>query len=107
MSAQFVGEKITVTTTGTIKQPVSFHWRDREYQVTAILASWFDWGFSPGAKQKDWRTRRHRNYFRVRTDSGLVCEIYLDRATPTGAGEWYLYQFLEDATNDEHSPTPS
>ena len=101
MTAQFIGEKITVNTAGTVKEPVAFRWRGHDYHVAAILASWFDWGFSQGAKQKDWRTRRHRNYFRVRADSGEVFEIYLDRGTTSGVGEWYLYQMLDDPKSDD------
>lgn len=95
MSPQFISEQIRVTTDGEIKQPISFAWKGTEYRVTEILLSWFDWGFPPGASQRDWRTRRHRNYYRVRTSSGEVFEIYLDRATPSGSSEWYLYQRLD------------
>jgi hypothetical protein len=105
MTAQFIGEKIDVDTGGTIKQPVAFQWQGKTFRVTAIIATWFDWGFSPGAKQRDWRTRRHRNYFRVRADSGDVFEIYLDRAR--GPGEWYLYQKLDEGETTQPFPRPS
>ncbi len=95
MPPQFISEQIRVTTDGEIKQPVSFIWKGTEYQVTEIILSWFDWGFPPGASQRDWRTRRHRNYYRVRTSSGELFELYLDRATPSGNSEWFLYQRLD------------
>ena len=95
MAAQFISERIHVETDGEIKQPVAFRWKGREYQVVDVILAWFDWGFPPGATQRDWRTRRHRNYFRVRTDSNEIFEIYLDRATPSGSGEWYLFQQLD------------
>ncbi|MBI5869022.1 MAG: hypothetical protein HZB43_12180 [candidate division Zixibacteria bacterium] len=95
MPPQFISEQIRVATDGEIKQPVSFVWKGTEYQVTEILLSWFDWGFPPGASQRDWRTRRHRNYYRVRTNTGELFELYLDRATPSGNSEWFLYQRLD------------
>lgn len=92
---RFIGEKIDVQTSGDIKQPVSLVWHDQVYQVSEIIASWFDWGFSAAAVQKNWRTRRHRNYFRLRTTSGEIFEIYLDRPPSSAEGEWFLYQVLD------------
>jgi hypothetical protein len=92
---QFVGEKIAVVMEGDIREPVSFSWRKTEYRITEVILNWFDWGFPAGSTQRDWRTRRHRNYFRVRTESTELFEIYLDRATPTGSSEWYLFQKLD------------
>lgn len=97
MSPRFIGEKITVQTEGQIKQPVSLEWQGRKYAVSEIMATWFDWGFSPAATQHDWRTRRHRNCFRIRVDSGELFEIYLDRGPSRPEGEWYLFQVLDEA----------
>ena len=91
---RFIGEKITVETAGEVKQPVSLHWRGKNYTVAEVIASWFDWGFSQATTQKDWRTRRHRNYFRLRVASGEIFEIYLDRPPARADGEWFLYQVL-------------
>lgn len=95
MTSHFVGERIAVETAGALKQPTSIRWRSQEYQVTEVLLSWFDWGFAAGSAQRDWKARRHRNYYRVQTDQHEVLEIYLDRKTKSGSGEWYLYQRLE------------
>ncbi|HEX9750928.1 MAG TPA: DUF6504 family protein [candidate division Zixibacteria bacterium] len=92
---KFVGERITVTTQGEIPAPVTFRWNKSVFTVAEIIVSWFDWGFPAGAMQRDWKTRRHRRYYRVRTDSGDIFEIYFDRKTPSGTGEWYLYQKLD------------
>lgn len=94
MSPKFIGEQIVVTTTGTVKQPARFTWHDREYVIDEILLNWADWGFPAGATQRNWLTRRHRNYFRVRTHTGEIFEIYLDRSDAPDAG-WYLYQQLD------------
>jgi hypothetical protein len=92
---RFVGEKIDVVTGGEVKQPVALTWRKQDYAVAEVISSWFDWGFSAATKQKDWRTRRHRNYFRLRMASGEIFEIYLDRPPASAEGEWVLYQVLD------------
>lgn len=92
---RFIGEKIEVKTGGEVKQPVALIWRKTDYTVAEVIASWFDWGFSAATKQKDWRTRRHRNYFQLRMTSGEVFEIYLDRPPASAEGEWVLYQILD------------
>lgn len=92
---RFIGEKIVVETGGEVKQPVALTWRKQDYTVAEVIASWFDWGFSAATKQKDWRTRRHRNYFRLRLTSGEIFEIYLDRPPASAEGEWVLYQILD------------
>ncbi len=61
--------------------PVSFKWKSREFRVNSVLRQWQDYDFSPLVHKKTWRTRRHRNYFRVRTDSGADFEMYCDRGT--------------------------
>ena len=86
-------------TEGEIKQPVAFFWQGKEYRIVDVILAWFDWGFPPGATQRDWRTRRHRNYYRVRTDTNEIFEIYMDRATASGHGEWYLFQRLDPGKN--------
>lgn len=95
---RFIDEKIDVTVDGEIKQPREFIWRGRTYTVANVLHSWQDWGFAKGAVQRNWRTRRHRNYFRVRTEDGEVFELYLDRGTKPGRDVWYLYQQLDADT---------
>lgn len=91
---RFIGEKITVETTGTVKQPTRFTWRATVYEIDEIILAWSDWNFPAGSTQRSWRTRRHRNYYRVRTSSGEQFELYLDRSRDP-RGDWYLYQQLE------------
>jgi len=95
MSPRFIGQKIDVETGGAIKEPVSFTWKGKEYRIVEVLLSWMDWGFPQGASQRDWKTRRHRNFYRVRTESGLVCEIYHDRGPAGGTDDWFLFQQLD------------
>ncbi|UCD57746.1 MAG: hypothetical protein JSV16_01155 [Candidatus Hydrogenedentota bacterium] len=87
-------EKIKVECKGEPSKPVSFTWRDEEFRIEKILRSWPDWGFPAGApRRKDWRLRRHRNCFKVRTEGGRVFEIYLDRKASEHT--WVLYREFE------------
>jgi hypothetical protein len=91
----FICERITVSCEGAPAQPVSFVWRKKEYRVAAVKGSWHDWGFARSAPSKDWRSRRHRTYFRVQTEEGEVFEIYLDRAN-RGNPTWILHKRVGD-----------
>ncbi|MGE5552379.1 MAG: DUF6504 family protein [Betaproteobacteria bacterium] len=91
---EFISQPVDVQMTGDPGVPVSFAWRGLTLRVVEVLEQWQDWGFGathPAAR--NWRTRRHRNYYRVRAEDGHVYELYLDR----GAKErrWYLYRRLE------------
>jgi len=95
----FVGERVNVVCAGEIPEPTSFVWRARKYQISEILLSWFDWNFSAGAKIRNWKSRRHRKYFRVSTACGELFEIYLDRKGRNTAGEWVCSQQWEAANS--------
>lgn len=96
---RFIDERIEVETEGAIRQPKAFVWRGQHVPVTEIIHAWSDWGFSPAATQRNWRTRRHRNYYRLRAKDGRVFEIYLDRGTKPGRESWYLLQELSPEPN--------
>ena len=75
-------------------RPVSFTWRGEEFRIEEILSGRQDWGFPAGApKKKTWILRKHRNYYRVRTEGGRIFEIYMDRKTPELT--WVLYRELD------------
>jgi hypothetical protein len=91
-------EKISVTceseSDDAPSQPVAFTWRKQEFRIAEILSGRQDWGFPAGApKKKVWNLRRHRNYFKVRTECGRLFEIYMDRKTPELT--WVLYRELD------------
>jgi hypothetical protein len=91
-------EEIRVVCEGEPLRPVSFTWRDEQFRIATILRSWHDHGFPAGApRRKNWRMRRHRNYYEVLTEGGRRFEIYLDRKGP--ALTWILYRELGDATD--------
>lgn len=98
----FVGEPIGVSTSGDIPEPSSIVWRAQCYQIAEIVFSWFDWNFPAGAKERDWKSRRHRKYYRVTTSCGQVFEIYHDRKSRNPAGQWVCSQRWEaTAQNSE------
>ena len=93
---RFVGETIQKVVTEKGGRPVSFKWKDREYRVAELLKQWQDFDYSALAARRNWRTRRHRNYFQVRTESGGCFELYCDRGTKLNARKhWILMKILE------------
>jgi len=89
----FVGEEITVLETSEGGSPLRFLWGGDEHQVQEILRNWQDWGFSTVASRRDWRNRRHRNYFEVKTDAGLHALLYLDRGVkPSNPRKWIILE---------------
>ena len=90
--------------------PNGFIWEERTYHVTEMLAEWSDFT-RRGRAARNMRpshaaaasTRGSlgvgRFYFRVRTDSGQVFDLYYDRA-PQDAdrrkGQWFLYRELKE-----------
>ena len=92
-------EKISVTCESESDdaplRPVAFTWRKQEFRIAEIMSDRQDWGFPAGApKKKAWNLRRHRNYYKVRSECDRVFEIYMDRKTPKLT--WVLYRELDD-----------
>ncbi len=87
--------------------PAAFTWRGQEYVIVELLGEWHDYrkrGTSKTFYEKErgtyWVTKTQRqgswgvgrDYYRVRTESGEVFDIYYDRA-PKGQsrkGQWIL-----------------
>jgi len=92
---KFISQRVDVTEALSPRRPDRFVWDGTEYRVEEIIAQWQDWGFSGGTTTKDWRSRRHRNCFHVRTTDGSEFELYLDRGTKQTGGEWYLYSKMK------------
>ncbi len=90
---EFIGRRIQVRCEGLVKKPVAFSLDDREYEIEAIVEEWQDWGFGKADRLRNWRTRHHRNYYRVRTTDGQTFDIYGDRARRTGV-TWYAHKRL-------------
>ncbi|MFH1381724.1 MAG: DUF6504 family protein [Chloroflexota bacterium] len=98
MTPQFFGQEIKVTVSGEVKTPAAFRLGDNDYVIAEIIETWPDYGFGHSPlRRKRWWQRHHRNYYRVRTTTGEVFEIYHDRGTNLSQAErqrWYLYRQL-------------
>ena len=88
--------------------PVAFVWRGRTWQVTEVLATWFDFertgrqarNMAPAhqevaRRRGSWGVGRY--FFRVRIEDGRAFDLYFDRA-PEKAGDrkghWFLFREL-------------
>ena len=86
--------------------PDGFKWRDQVYRIINRISEWHDYqrkgrmarNMSPAhaavAKRRgSWGVGQ--DYYRVRTDTGQVFDIYYDRAPQDAQrrkGEWFIYQ---------------
>jgi hypothetical protein len=89
--------------------PDRFVWRGQTYRVVEKLSEWHDYrrrgrmarNMSPrhlatASRRGSWGVGR--DYFRVRTESGRVFDLYFDRAPRSideRKGQWFLYRELE------------
>ncbi|NLG80718.1 MAG: hypothetical protein GX492_13000 [Firmicutes bacterium] len=90
---RFYSEPIDVIFHSRPGPPAAFVWRGQEHRIASVEAAWQDHGIGTvSPKHANWRLRRHRNYYRVRTDDGRVFEFYLDRGG--GRRRWVLYREL-------------
>lgn len=99
--------------------PDEFKWQDRTYKITDRLAEWHNYerkgrmarNMSPAhaavtERRGSWGVGQ--DYYRVRTDTGQIYDIYYDRAPQDAMrrkGDWFIYRELssEDLTNS-HIP---
>lgn len=81
MKEQFIDEPIEVIYDFNKLKPISFSWRGKKFEIVEITNTYQEFGFSPtGPNKKNWRIRRHRNYYIVRIETKERFKIYLDRA---------------------------
>jgi hypothetical protein len=90
---EFFCEKIKVSWDGAPQEGDSFTWRGQEYQIRTILTSWRKWRTPETVSHKTWRTRRHQNFYHIRTQTGETFEIFLDRTNKANP-EWFLRKRL-------------
>jgi len=95
-------------------RPDRFFWRGELHTIVELLAEWHDYTrhgtmahnmrdthLSAAARRGSWGVGR--DYFRVRTSSAQVFDLYYDRAPKRagqGKGGWFLYQELQPASLD-------
>ncbi len=103
----FIGEVIPVETEGEVKRPARFTWRDRDYVIVRILASWHDYSIPAQVHRPRFTMRHHRNYYHVETDTGERFELYYDRGAKNP--EWVLLKHLGSAPSapSANAPPPS
>jgi hypothetical protein len=97
MPERFIARGIKVTSAEGVKTPVAFTLDGREYKVVEVTEWWQDAGYGNSETNKNWRTRHHRSYYRVKADDGETYEMYFDRGTSLKHPEfrkWYLTQRL-------------
>jgi hypothetical protein len=78
-------EAITLEVKEDIRhRPIAFSYKGGKEGVEEICEQW-------RVSQEWWKNATDREYFRVRTVRGIVCEMYRD--LPTGA--WYLQRIYD------------
>ena len=63
--------------------PLAFEWNGRVHRIVSISKRW-------RVHDGWWRTEIWRDYFKLATDSGLLCIIYQDLQ-----GHWYLQRIYD------------
>ena len=113
---QFVGEEIKAKfdkapmLSKKPGPPSSFLWGVESFRVIETISQWFDYGrkgrMTKNMKDENLRHAKRRGswgvgryFFRVRTDSDRVFDLYYDRA-PKDAGDreghWFLWREMEE-----------
>ncbi|MFH1701359.1 MAG: DUF6504 family protein [Candidatus Zixiibacteriota bacterium] len=88
---KFISAEIKVLRNPNTGLPESFVWDDRDFVIKHIIAAWPNHGYSAGSpRKKDWRMRRHRNFYQVETLDGDIFEMYHDRGLKPDGGKWIL-----------------
>jgi hypothetical protein len=83
--SRFIDEEIEVRSAQEPGPPTSFVWHGQEYRIVEIEKAYRRLDF-----KRAWWRRRHRDYYRVKTDTGQVFEIYFNRGP--GKRYWVLYR---------------
>jgi hypothetical protein len=95
--------------------PDRFVWRDKTYEIVELLSEWHDYSrrgrMARNMTPEHMVTALHRGswgvgryYFRVRTDTRQVFDIYYDRAPQNiedRKGSWFLYREMAEADSAE------
>lgn len=78
--------------------PLEFVWKGVSRKIVKVERGWQEYGLpkSGSPKSQTWLLRRHRNYFRVRTEEERRFHIYMDRGSRGFRREWILEQELVD-----------
>jgi hypothetical protein len=92
-NTEFISEEIDMLETSDVGSPMRFRWRGEIYVVTDTVREWQDWGHTAGAHKKNWKNRRHRNYYEIITDKFFHGLIYFDRGVkPSSPRKWIILE---------------
>ena len=69
---------------GVQHKPIAFLYKGRRERVSTLLKRW-------RITQGWWKRAVEREYFQIRTEAGIVCELYRDLTT----GAWYLQRIYD------------
>lgn len=88
---EFISEEIEVEFSDKPGLPEKLLWRGKEYKIVEIkgVRRFLD-------LKKPWWRRRHRDYFRVKVETGETFEIYFHRGP--GRQYWVLYKIYREET---------
>ena len=94
--------------------PDQFAWRGETYRIAELLSEWHDYArrgrmarnmrpthAAAAARRGSWGVGR--DYYRVRTDSGQVFDLYYDRAPRSvddRKGSWVLYREMSASAKE-------
>ena len=86
------------------QRPVAFKMGGRRYVVADLLRTWED--EAPGGARQ-WSKRRHRTFYRLRTEEGDLFDVYFDwaEARRRHRDRWVLHRRL--STGTEPGPPPA
>ncbi len=86
---QLIAQEVEVRFAQKPGPPSAFVWQGQEYRVVEILSVRRELDF-----RRAWWRRRHRDWYRVKTDSGRVFDLYFHRGP--GRPCWVLFQEVLD-----------
>jgi len=87
MGGRFIDAEVEVLFVDRPGPPVGFRWEGKEYRIVEVLEFRTELDF-----QRSWWRRRHRDWYKVRTNGGRVFELYFHRGP--GRRYWVLLREL-------------
>jgi hypothetical protein len=87
MGGRFIDAEVEVLFVERPGPPVGFRWEGKEYRIVEVLEFRRELDF-----QRSWWRRRHRDWYKVRTNDGRVFELYFHRGP--GRRYWVLLREL-------------
>jgi Family of unknown function (DUF6504) len=80
---------VTPATGGEPPVPSAFRWKERRFEIAAVLRSWR----STKTDRGDAYLKRY--WFELKATTGAQLEVYFDREARRGTPQWWLYTIDE------------